>query len=116
MLYRHVQVNQVDDVAVVHFRNRKIIDDLMIQELGQELFQLVEVENRRKLVLNFGSVDFLSSAALGKLLTLHKKVKAHSGSLVLCGIRPEIHEVFKITRLDRLFAINRDEADALAAF
>jgi anti-sigma B factor antagonist len=109
-------VNQVDDVTVVHFRNRKIIEDLSIQELGQELLHLVEVEKRGKLVLNFGSVDFLSSAALGKLITLDKRVRAHSGRLRLCCIRPEIFEVFKITRLDRMFDIKREEADALAAF
>jgi len=114
--YRHLAINEVDDVAVVHFRNRRIVEDLNIQELGQELFQLVETDQRKKLVLNFSSVDFLSSAALGKLITLDKKVKAHSGALKLCCIRSEIFEVFKITKLDRLFDIRKDEADALAAF
>ncbi len=114
--FRHLHVNQVDDVTVVHFRNRKIIEDLSIQELGQELVYLVEVEKRGKLVLNFGSVDFLSSAALGKLITLDKKIKLHNGRLRLCCIRPEIYEVFKITKLDRMFEIKKEEADALAAF
>ena len=114
--YRRLDVNEVGDVTVVHFRDQKIIEDLGIQELGQELNHLVEVENRRKLVLNFSSVDFLSSAALGKLITLDKKMKAKSGKLKLCNIRPEIYEVFAITRLNRLFDIKDEEADALAAF
>ncbi|MDD4270146.1 MAG: STAS domain-containing protein [Pirellulales bacterium] len=114
--YRRLDVNEVGDVTVVHFRDQKIIEDLGIQELGQELNRLVEVENRRKLVLNFSSVDFLSSAALGKLITLDKKMKAKSGKLKLCNIRPEIYEVFAITRLNRLFDIKDEEADALAAF
>ena len=114
--YRRVEINEVGDVTVVHFRDQKIIEDLRIQELGQELFQLVETEKRKKLVLSFTSVDFLSSAALGKLITLDKKVKANSGHLKLCNIRPEIYEVFAITKLNRLFDIRRDESDALAAF
>ncbi|NLS96388.1 MAG: STAS domain-containing protein [Planctomycetaceae bacterium] len=114
--YRRLDVNEVGDVTVVHFRDQKIIEDLGIQELGQELFQLVEVENRRKMVLNFSAVDFLSSAALGKLITLDKKMKAKTGKLKLCNIRPEIYEVFAITRLNRLFDIKDEEADALAAF
>lgn len=113
---RRLEVNEVGEVTVVHFRDQKIIEDLGIQELGQELFHLVEVENRKKLVLNFSSVDFLSSAALGKLITLDKKIKAQAGVLKLCNIRPEIYEVFAITRLNRLFDIKDDEADALAAF
>ena len=114
--YRRLEVNEVGDVTVVRFRDRKIIDDINIQELGQELFRLIETDNRRKLLLNFSSVDFLSSAALGKLITLDKKVKAHSGVMKLSNIRPEIYEVFAITKLNRLFDIQDDEADALAAF
>jgi len=114
--HRHLEVSEVGEITVVHFRDQKIIEDLGIQELGQELFDLVQVENRNKLVLNFSSVDFLSSAALGKLITLDKKIKAQGGVLKLCNIRPEIYEVFAITRLNRLFDIKEDEAEALAAF
>jgi anti-sigma B factor antagonist len=114
--YRHQVINEVGDVTVVHFRDSRITDDLNIQELGQELFHLVETEKRKKLVLNFAAVDFLSSAALGKLITLERKVKAHNGQMKLCSIRPQIHEVFLITKLNRLFDIRTDEADALAAF
>ena len=114
--YRHLNSNAVGDVTVVRFRDHKIIEDINIQELGQEMFQLVEVDGRDKLLLNFSSVDFLSSAALGKLITLDKKMKAHGGTLKLSNIRPEIYEVFAITKLNRLFDIRDDEADALAAF
>ena len=115
-VYRHQVINEVGNVTVVHFRDSRITDDLNIQELGEELFHLVEAEKRKKLVLNFAGVDFLSSAALGKLITLERKVKAHNGLMKLCSIRPQIHEVFLITKLNRLFDIRSDEADALAAF
>ena len=114
--YRRLEVSEVGDVTVVRFRDQKILDDLNIQELGQELFRLVEVENNKKLLLNFSVVEFLSSAALGKLITLDKKVKATNGQLKLCRIQPEIYEVFAITKLNRLFDIEETEADALAAF
>ncbi len=114
--YRRLDVNEVGDVTVVRFRDQKIIEDINIQELGQEMFQLVEVDNRDKLLLNFAAVDFLSSAALGKLITLDKKVKARGATLKLSNIRPEIYEVFAITKLNRLFDIKDDEADALADF
>jgi anti-sigma B factor antagonist len=39
-----------------------------------------------------------------------------SGQLKLSNIRPEIYEVFAITKLNKLFDIKDDEADALAAF
>lgn len=114
--YRRLDVSEVGEVTVVRFRDHKIVEDINIQQLGQEMFHLVEVDNCAKLLLNFSSVDFLSSAALGKLITLDKKMKAHGGTLKLSNIRPEIYEVFAITKLNRLFDIRDDEADALAAF
>ncbi|MEX0939684.1 MAG: STAS domain-containing protein [Pirellulales bacterium] len=114
--HRRLQVSDIGDVTVVHFVDRKILDEVNIQELGQELFDLVERENRSKVLLNFSTVEFLSSAALGKLITLDKKVKSHGGTLKLCNIRPEIYEVFAITKLNKLFDIKDTEADALEAF
>ena len=114
--YRRLTLSEVGDVTVVRFVDRKILDELNIQELGQEMFQLVEEDNKTRLVLNFQHVEFLSSAALGKLITLDKKVKAHGGKMKLSNIRPEIYEVFAITKLNKLFDIKDDEADALAAF
>ena len=115
-VHRRLQLSQVGDVTVVRFVDRKILDEANIQELGQELFQLIEEEKRSSLLLNFSSVEFLSSAALGKLITIDKRVKAPGGKLQLRNIRPEIYEVFAITKLNKLFDIKDDEADALASF
>ena len=110
-----IDVSDVGEVSVVQFRDRKILDESNIQEMGRELFELVE-QKRAKILLNFMNVEFLSSAALGKLITLDKKLKAAKGQLKLSNIRPEIYEVFAITRLNKLFDIHDDEADALATF
>ena len=115
-VHRRLEVSEVGDVTIVRFVDRKILDETSIQELGTELFGLVEEENRKKLLLNFATVDFLSSAALGKLITLDNKVKAHGGMLKFSNIRPQILEVFKITKLNKKFDIKTDEAAALAAF
>jgi anti-sigma B factor antagonist len=113
---RRIDVTQKGEVTVVRFVDRKILDEANIQELGVEMFNLVEQEKRKNLLLNFFNVEFLSSAALGKLITLDKKVKANGGRLKLSNIRPEIYEVFAITKLNKLFDIKDDESDALAAF
>ncbi|MCH2130243.1 MAG: STAS domain-containing protein [Pirellulaceae bacterium] len=113
---RRIVVTENGDVTVVNFVDRKILDESNIQALGLELFALVEKENRKKILLNFSAVEFLSSAALGKLINLDKKVKVNSGILKLSNIRPEIYEVFAITKLNRIFDIKDDESDALQAF
>ena len=113
---QRLNVSEVGDVTVVRFVDQKILDEAKIQQLGKELFDLVEVDGRNKILLNFTSVEFLSSAALGKLITLDKKIKGQGGALKLSNIRPEIYEVFAITKLNKLFDIKDNEVDALAAF
>ena len=115
-VHRRIEVSESGDVAIVRFVDRKILDAANIQELGDELFSLIEVDNRKNLLLNFSNVEFLSSAALNKLIILERKVKAHGGKLKLSNLRPEIIEVFVITRLNQLFDIKDDESDAMAAF
>lgn len=111
---QRIEVSESTDVSVIRFKDQKIIDPQSIQELGQELFDLIEQENRKKLVLNFSNVEFLSSAALGKLITFEKKTKKQGAELILTNISPEIFQVFTITNLDKLFQIKDSEADALA--
>ncbi len=109
-----IEVSESASVSVIRFLDQKIIDPEAIQELGQELFDLVERDDRKKLVLNFANVEFLSSAALGKLITFEKKSKRNDAQLILTNISPEIFQVFAITNLDKLFQIKDTEADALA--
>jgi anti-sigma B factor antagonist len=115
--YKRIDVNEVGGVTVVRFRDEGIIEDDLIQEIGRELFQLVEVDGKTRVLLNFSGVNWMSSALLiGKLIPFLKKVGTCKGVLKLSNIRPEILEAFVITGLDQLFDIKNDETDALAAF
>ena len=74
----HLRIKRTDDVSIVEFADRKILEELSIQEIGEELHQVVEAEPGIKLLLDFRNVDHLSSAALGMLITLNKRVKEQS--------------------------------------
>ena len=113
---RRLEVEDIGDVTVINFVDRKILDEQNIQIIGEQLFSLVEQENRRKLLLNFGNVEYLSSADLGKLITLNKKLQGVGGRLILCNIDPQIYEVFEITKLDKFFNIQKEEQAALQSF
>ncbi len=114
--HRRIDVSKLGDVTIVRFLDKKILDEAGILELGTELFGLVELENRKSLLLNFAGVEFLSSAALGKLITLDRKVKSNKGRMKMSNIRPEILEVFQITKLNKIFDIRKDESEAVSAF
>jgi len=114
--YQRLDVSEVGEVTVVRFRDRRITEDCDLDKLGEELFRLVEGEHRKKLVVSLASVDLLTSAALGMLITLRKKTNARGGGLKLSDLGPEIANVFSVTRLDSLFDIEEDVAHAVAGF
>ena len=114
--HRRLDIEEVGDVTVAKFIDKKILDETNIQIIGNQLFGLVDEDRRAKIVLDFANVEYLSSAALGKLITLDKKVKAAKGKLRLCSIRPDIYEVFAITKLNKLFDIHENQEKALEGF
>lgn len=111
-----LRVEQVADVTVVHFLVKRILDEPTIQAIAEQLFSLVETDGKRKLLLNFDNVEYMSSAALGKLINLHKKLTSLQGKLAMCNVIPQIFEVFAITKLDKIFKIFPDEDAGLASF
>lgn len=111
----HLRCVQHGDYTVVTILAERLLDEATIQLIGDELFDLVENKGRNHLILNFAHVKYLSSGALGKLISLNKKVKESGGRLLLCSIGKEIYEVFKITKLNKYFEIETDELTALRA-
>lgn len=105
----------VGDVTVVHFTDRRIVEASEIQILADELNQLVQ-DGRRKLLLNFDTVVYKSSMVLGTLTSLNGRLREMGGKLVLCGISKDIREVYRITRLDTVLAIVPDEQTGLRSF
>ncbi len=112
----HLSITNSEGVRIVEFAQRKILDELCISEIRDELSKLVTDTVGVKLLVSFKKVDHLSSAALGVLITLNKQVTDQQGTLKLSDITPRIYEVFKITRLNKLFDIYDTAEQALSSF
>lgn len=100
------------DIRIVEFTNNKILDEANIASIQETLNALIDEEESPKLLLDFSAVDHLSSAALGMLINANNRIRQKNGQLRLANIKPQIYEVFVITKLNRLFKIlpSRDEA------
>lgn len=112
----HLTVREEGPVKIVEFSDRKILEELTIREIEEDLFSLVADTTGIKLLLDFSSVEHLSSAALGMLINLKNEVDKQKGALKLANINPQILEVFKITKLTRMFDICDSTRQALAGF
>ncbi len=114
--HQRLDLEEVGDVTVAKFIDKKILDESNIQVIGNQMFSLVEDDGKRKVLLDFSNVEYLSSAALGKLIVMDKKLKAAQGHLSMCSLRADILEVFKITKLNKLFTIYETREQALEGF
>ena len=104
------------EILVVGFPDSKILDSQRIEQVGKELTEVVPQAIHKKLLLNFGGVSFMSSAMITKLVMLNKGCKAQGVALKFCEVSPNVMEVFKITKLNKLFDIQDGEEKALASF
>jgi anti-sigma B factor antagonist len=111
-----LRIDDVDGVTVVSFVDSRIVDEMVVKEIGEQLYDLVDVEGQKKLLLNFGNVQFCASIMLGKLVNLKKKVSAARGELKLCCLYPDLLYIFKLTQLDKVLEIYSEEQAALDKF
>ncbi len=109
-------IHPIRDVTIVNFNESSILDALQVEQIGQELYALVDERACRKIILDFEKVKMLSSSALGVLITLRKKAEKIKGTVVLCAMKPDLLKLFKITKLDKLFKHYDNEAKALESY
>lgn len=64
-----------------------------------------------RVILDLARVDFVDSSGIGALVGLLKRIGTR-GDLAITGLRPAVERAFKLTRMDRVFAIFPDVAAA----
>lgn len=95
-----------DGLTIVTLADQRILDEVSIAKIGDEIESLIKDQLSPRLIIDFTNVTNMSSSALGMLITVHKRIREKNGTLVLCHIQPAIAEIFKITRLDEIFTIS----------
>ena len=106
------------DTLFVYLTDAKILDDATTHEIGKRLMDSVEraAHTAKRMAVDFRNVQFMSSAMIGKIILLNKKCKSSEVKLKLCNISPNVMEVFKLMRLNKVLDIQKDEEKALASF
>lgn len=111
-----ISVEYRDKATIVAFTDEKILEETDIRALQESVVSVIEQADAMNLVLDFRNVKFLSSAVLGLLIRISKRIYERGGELRLCNIHPKIYEVFRITRLTKVFDIYEDLDSATRGF
>ncbi|NLI83247.1 MAG: STAS domain-containing protein [Deltaproteobacteria bacterium] len=72
-------------------------------------------QGENRLVLDFGELDYISSAGLRVLLKAVKELKVSDGHLALCSVRDYIKEIFEMSGFVSFLPIHSTVEDSLRA-
>ncbi|HVS37923.1 MAG TPA: STAS domain-containing protein [Gemmataceae bacterium] len=86
-------------VVVLSLNEPQINNDIVAESLRDELLALHTAVGAVHAIIDFQSVQYLSSAGFRPLLSLNRHVRERGGRLVLCNMQPQVEEVFTVTRL-----------------
>lgn len=110
------------DIEVAEERNDDVLVLLPVGRLDSgnaRSFESVVMQRisggEQRLIIDFRRLDFISSSGLRVLLLAAKALKAGAGTLVLCGMKAHIEEVFRISGFDRIIPIKASREAALEA-
>jgi anti-anti-sigma factor len=104
------------DVTVLRLKVPMLRTDATTDALFEQTYSLVDEAGRSRLVLNCDGVVYMASVALGKLVTLMRKVRAAGGRLALCKVNRTIEQVLHTARLADVLLSYEDEQEAIRSF
>ena len=116
MAESYLQVEESDGVTLVGFPENAELDAAIVDQVGRELFSQVESGDQRKVVISFEHLGFLSSQAIGVLLTLRLKAARTGSEVVLAAVPSAFDDIFRLTNFEQLYEIFQTVADAKAHF
>jgi len=114
--FETISIDTIKNVTVAQILSANVLDAQQIDKIGKDLYKLADDEFIKRLVLDMQNVKHLSSGALGMLINLQRKTETTKGQLIMCGMRPQILQIFKLTKLEKLFKFEKDRNEALKAF
>jgi anti-sigma B factor antagonist len=109
-LMSQFNVQQIGDNTVVEFTSPSLMDPIELEQIAQQLYKLIDEQDKRRIILDFEKVQYLSSQAIGILLAMQKKLSAlKKSNLILCGVGARLMELLRITRLDKVLTISHQK-------
>ncbi|MDX1968486.1 MAG: STAS domain-containing protein [Planctomycetaceae bacterium] len=108
-----VSIESHGDTIVARFTRSQLSEEDNIEQMAHELVTLIDHYQCQRLAISMDIVEFITSAALGKLIMIHRKLHRRDGRLVVCDIKGSVAEVMKTSRLNEYFTIAADTPGAL---
>jgi anti-anti-sigma factor len=106
----NISISKQGDLALISVEGR--IDTMSAPELEKRLVDQISLGDAR-LVVDFGAVDYISSAGLRSLMVAAKKASAGGGKLSCCRLTGVVKKVFEISGFSTILPVYENVEDAI---
>ena len=106
-------IDNIGDIAAVAVPVDEL-DESNASELKRDIAPVLQANT--KVVLDLSRVRFMDSSGLGAMLSCLRTLSARNGELKVCGMSKQVRGAFELVRLDRIFEIYPNRAEAVLAF
>jgi anti-sigma B factor antagonist len=107
-----IEGKKVNNLLVVTPLEKRL-DASVAADFKGKIVDWINAGNNR-IVLDLSLVDFVDSSGLGAIVSCLKTLGG-SGDLIICGIKDTVMSLFQLTRMNRVFQIFSNQAEALKA-
>lgn len=97
------------NILLVHLIGRLNADSS--PEVKAVLHQYIK-DGYQKIIIDLEQVPFIDSSGLASLVSALRLAREKDGNITLCGIQSQAQIIFRLTMLDRVFAIYPTVAEA----
>jgi anti-anti-sigma factor len=105
----NITTSEVEGITIAEFEGN--LDTNTAPDAEERLGELLE-KGVTKILVDFTTLHYISSAGLRVLLATTKRLGGTGGSMRLCGLNETVDEVFEISGFSTIFSVfgTRDEA------
>jgi anti-sigma B factor antagonist len=108
-----LNVERRPDAIVARFSREVILSGPEADAIDERLTALLGEVGQRPLLVDFGNVRSLTSFMLGNLVGLNRAADSAGVRLALFNLRPDVREIFEVTRLHLILRLYGSESEAL---
>ncbi len=109
----NINILQEEDITIVEFAGR--MDATNATEFEDSLEGCFN-SGQKKLIIDFSSLEYISSAGLRSILIIEKKKNTHNAQIIFCSLQSMVAEIFKISAFTTILKVVNTMDEAKKSF
>lgn len=108
-----ISITKEKNVSIVSVKGR--LDAISSPEFSEKMVELMK-NGEKAFIIDFGGLDYISSAGLRSILAATKSLKEKNGHLAICALKDVVKEVFEVSGFSAIIPIRDSVDSALTEF